>query len=100
MILPLAIVLAFSSQPASGDAWQIVRAAQIAVEMATDRRFEHEWRASAARSPADYRALLALATLERLRYRYESADSLYERILKLDSLPSQYAASAHFGMAA
>jgi len=101
MILRLVLALALPAHtPTTGDAWQIVRSAQRAVETATAKTFERDWRLVLAKDPADRRGLLAIATLERLRYHYEGADSLYERILNGDHAPSQYTAAARLGMAA
>jgi hypothetical protein len=94
MILPLILALASSTPAATADdAWQIVRSAQRAVETATAKTFERDWRLILAKDPADRRGLLAIATLERLRYHYEGADSLYERILNGERAPSQYTPS-------
>jgi CHAT domain-containing protein/tetratricopeptide (TPR) repeat protein len=85
--------------PDAGDAWRIVRLAQRAVEAATEAGFEREWTAAAARNPNDHRALLALAALAQQRYQYERADSLYDRIIRLQPAGSQYTAAAHVSMA-
>lgn len=105
-MLSLALVVAVSARAVSlapsadpADAWRIVRDAQRAVETATERRFEQQWTAAVARNPDDRRGLLALGALAQLRYQYERADSLYERILRLDPRGSQYTAAAHVSMA-
>ncbi len=83
----------------AGDAWRIVRSAQAAVETATESRYEREWTAAVSRNPNDRRALLALAALAQQRYQYERADSLYDRIIRLQPAGSQYTAAAHVSMA-
>ncbi len=85
--------------PEAGDAWRIVRAAQTAVETATESKFQKEWTAAALRDPNDPRALLALGALAQQRYQYERADSLYDRIIRLTPTASQYTAAAHVSMA-
>lgn len=92
-----ALLRSSSADPA--DAWHIIRDAQHSVEIATDRAFERKWTAVIARAPDDRRALLALGALAQLRYQYERADSLYDRIARLDAGGSQYAAGAHALMA-
>ena len=83
----------------AGDAWRIVRSAQAAVETGTEARYEREWTAAVSRNPNDRRALLALAALAQQRYQYERADSLYDRIIRLQPAGSQYTAAAHVSMA-
>jgi CHAT domain-containing protein/tetratricopeptide (TPR) repeat protein len=83
----------------AGDAWRLVRSAQAAVETATEARYEREWTAAVSRNPNDRRALLALAALAQQRYQYERADSLYDRIIRLQPAGSQYTAAAHVSMA-
>ena len=78
----------------------IMRDAQRAVETSHDAAFEARWRATLARAPRDPGALLAIATLERLRYHYARADSLYERLLLVDPPRTAFAAAAHLGMGA
>lgn len=85
--------------PDPGDAWRIIRDAQRAVETSTDRRFEQHWTAVVARSADDRRGWLALGALAQLRYQYERADSLYQRVIRLDPGGSQYTAAAHVSMA-
>jgi CHAT domain-containing protein/tetratricopeptide (TPR) repeat protein len=100
MILSLLTVIAVSGPaPSNGDAWRIVRAAQHAVETATEARFEREWNLVASRNPNDRRALLARAALSQQRYQYERADSLYERIIRTEPDASEYAAAARVSMA-
>lgn len=99
--LALVVTVASHAQlPVAGDgeAARIARDAQHAIETGTDVSYERPWRARIARNPRDARALLAVATLERLRYRYERADSLYARLLRLEPRPSQYSANANLGM--
>jgi CHAT domain-containing protein/tetratricopeptide (TPR) repeat protein len=83
----------------ASDAWRIVRSAQAAVEIGTQAGYEREWAAAASRNPNDRRALLALAALAQQRYQYERADSLYDRIIRLQPAGSQYTAAAHVSMA-
>jgi CHAT domain-containing protein/tetratricopeptide (TPR) repeat protein len=83
----------------AGDAWRIVRSAQAAVETGTEARYEREWTAAVSKNPSDRRALLAFAALAQQRYQYERADSLYDRIIRLQPAGSQYTAAAHVSMA-
>jgi len=83
----------------AGEAWQITRAAQRSIEMETDARFEREEQRILTARPTDRRALLALATLARLRYQYPRADSLYLRLSSVAATDSQYVAAASLGMA-
>src|SRR4029077_6956515 len=62
-------------------------------------RFEREWTTALSRNPNDRRALLAVASLAQQRYQYERADSLYDRIIRLQPAASQYTAAAHVSMA-
>ncbi|MGH7622719.1 MAG: hypothetical protein ACREMU_10305, partial [Gemmatimonadaceae bacterium] len=99
MILALIVALALPTQSAPpGEAWRVMHDAQHAIESGTDARFERDWRAVAARAPLDRRATLAAATLALLRYRYERADSLYDRLLRGETGPTQYTAAASLGM--
>ena len=59
----------------------LVREIQRAIDANGGRILEKNWRATLARSPREPRALLAVATFERTRYRYEGADSLYQVLL-------------------
>jgi CHAT domain-containing protein/tetratricopeptide (TPR) repeat protein len=81
-----------------GDAWNLLRGAQHAVETSTDARFEQEWQGVAARNPGSPRALLAIAALAQQRYEYARADSFYERVIRVEPVVSEYAAAAHLGM--
>jgi len=100
MLLPLTFAIELGRTPAApDDAWRIMRAAQRAVETATDRAFEREWTSAAARRANDSRALLALGELARLRYENEKADSLFSRILRNEPSPSAYRAGALAAMA-
>ena len=97
-VLPLLLAFALTAPaPAPGDAWRIIRAAQRAVETATEFRFEREWNAIAARD-ANRRVLLARAGLAHFRYQYERADSLYQQIIRQEPEVSEYAAAAYAGM--
>src|SRR5829696_571333 len=100
LLLPFAIAFQTSGP---GEVWRIVRDAQHAADSGTDGRFERSWRAVATRDPADRRAWLALGTLARLRYQYERADSLFERIIQRERLASpaasQFSAAAYLGKA-
>ena len=100
MMLPLVATLVLSSwmpPPATGEAWKMIRAAQRAVETATDGQFERQWSMAGLRA-ADRRVLLANAALAQQRYQYERADSLYERIIDTEPSNSEYVAAAHLGM--
>ena len=99
MMLPLIVAIALTAPaPAPGDAWRIIRAAQRAVETATEARFEREWNGVAARNAKDSRAMLSRAALAQFRYQYERADSLYEQIIRQEPPVSEYAAAAFAGM--
>jgi tetratricopeptide (TPR) repeat protein len=82
-----------------GEAWRISRLAQRSIETETDAVFEREWQHVLSNQPTDRRALLALATLARLRYQYPRADSLYLRLQTAAASDSQYVAAASMGMA-
>ena len=73
----------------------LVREIQRAIDAGGGRSLEKNWRATLARSPREARALLAVATFERTRYRYEGADSLYQVLL----LPGAAASPAFRAMA-
>jgi CHAT domain-containing protein/tetratricopeptide (TPR) repeat protein len=96
-MLPLSVVLAVSLQTsAPGDAWRIVRDAQHALDSGSAARFERQWRGAAS---DDVRALLAAATLARLRFQYERADSLNERIIRTERGVGEFAAAAFLSQA-
>jgi len=97
--LAIAVAVGAAAPADAGDAWRIIREAQRAVETGTERRFEQQWTAIVARRPNDRRGLLALGALAQLRYQYERADTLYERVIRLDPAGSQYTAAAHVSMA-
>ena len=100
-ILSVVAVLLIASAAqlrSSGDAWRVIRAAQRAVETATEPRFEQEWRRVTDRAPTDRRALLARGALAQQRYQYALADSLYERIIRAEPPLSEYAAAARLEM--
>ena len=97
MMFPLIVAFALTA-PAPGDAWRIIRAAQRAVETATEARFEREWNPAAARDANDRRVLLSRAAIAQFRYQYERADSLYEQIIRQEPPVSEYAAAAYAGM--
>jgi len=103
MLAPLTLVLMLAGGMTPfdprGEASRIVRAAQQSVEAGSDVRFEREWQRALSAQPTDRRALLALATLSRLRYQYARADSLYQRLEAVAPSEAQYAASASMGMA-
>jgi len=101
VLLPLIIALTLAPDAPSprAYAWRVARDAQRAVESGTDARFERRWRLAVAAHPNDRRALLALATLARLRYRYTLADSLYRRASDTQPIDSAYVAAADLGMA-
>ena len=95
----LALAGRMESQNPPGEAWQLTRTAQRSIETETDARFEREWQRILITRPSDRRALLALATLARLRYQYPRADSLYLRLAAVAASDSQYVAAASVGMA-
>jgi hypothetical protein len=95
----LALAGRMESQNPPGEAWQLTRTAQRSIETETDARFEREWQRILITRPSDRRALLALATLARLRYQYPRADSLYLRLAAVAASDSQYVAAASIGMA-
>ena len=101
--LTFALVLAGRMQASTptGEAWELTRTAQRSIETETDVRFERDWQRVLATRPTDRRALLALATLARLRYQYARADSLYLRLAAAAGAASdsQYVAAASIGMA-
>ncbi|MEP6729901.1 MAG: CHAT domain-containing protein [bacterium] len=51
--------------------------------MRTLEQWTTPWRAKLSRAPNDRPALFAVAAAERLRYRYQQADSLYARVIAL-----------------
>jgi CHAT domain-containing protein/tetratricopeptide (TPR) repeat protein len=71
------IALATLLQGTSGhEALRTARDVQRALDQDGAQSLERSWRATLARRPGDPRAILAVATVERARYRYEAADSL------------------------
>jgi tetratricopeptide (TPR) repeat protein len=97
---PTALPARSGAAPPIVDPSTIMRDAQRAVELDRGDAFETEWRAVLSRDPRSAEALLALATLERLRYHYARADSLYERVLAAEPPRSAFVAAAHYGMGA
>jgi CHAT domain-containing protein/tetratricopeptide (TPR) repeat protein len=100
--MAIAAVAALAQRPVTrdpADAWRIVRAAQHAVETGTEGKFEREWTLAATRQPDNRRAWLALGALAQLRYQYERADSMYERVIRIEPRGSAYTAAAHVSMA-
>jgi tetratricopeptide (TPR) repeat protein len=104
-MIPLIVALLFAPRapgaalPPTGEAWQIMREAQQAFESAMENGFERRWRDVAARTPDDRRALLAAATIARMRYQYPRADSLFDRLARIEPASAEYQAAAHLGMA-
>jgi CHAT domain-containing protein/tetratricopeptide (TPR) repeat protein len=105
VMLPLMVAFTLAADPSvpsrtvAADPATIMRDAQRAVEAGRDAPFERPWRTRLARQPRDVAALLAIGTLERLRYHYARADSLFERVLDIEPR-SSWAAAAHLGMGA
>ena len=96
-MLPFVLAFAVSLQtPAPGDAWRIIVDAQHASDSGSDARFERRWRGAAS---DDVRAMLAAATLARLRFQYERADSLNERIVRAEHGVGEFAAAAFLSQA-
>ena len=80
---------------------RIVREIQVAVDRDGGAALERTWRNTLRARPRDPRAMLAVATFERNRYRYEQADSLLRLLMVVggpDSL--RWRAAAQLGQAA
>ena len=75
---------------------RIVRTIQRSVDRDGARALESDWRRKLAREPNDSRALLAVGTFERQRYRYDRSDSL---LLLLGDKGPAWRAVAAIGMA-
>jgi CHAT domain-containing protein/tetratricopeptide (TPR) repeat protein len=78
---------------------EIVREAIRAIEGDSAGPMAAQWKTRLDRDSADRDALLALATLARLRYDYPTAERLYQRILAAGSAPDRLAAYARLGLA-
>jgi tetratricopeptide (TPR) repeat protein len=72
----------------------VVAAAMEAVEGDSSKRVAQRWAGRLAANPGDRAAALALATIDRLEYRYRRADSLYQA---LDDRSDAYALYAALG---
>lgn len=72
----------------------LVRELQHVIDRDGGAALEASWRARLARAPRDRRAILAVATFERERYRYERADSLYRRLLDTSAVAPSASAAA------
>ena len=100
MILHLALLGVLTQAAAPAEPVRIVREIQVAVDRDGGQSLERTWRARLARSPREPGALLAAATFERARYRYERADSLYRLLdASADRNGSAWSAMAQVGMA-
>src|SRR4051812_21512405 len=78
----------------------VVRQATRAVEMDSAAAAASGWRTALLRDPTTPRALLALATIERLTYDYAAADRHYATLTAPSpSIPAAFAAWATLGMA-
>jgi CHAT domain-containing protein/tetratricopeptide (TPR) repeat protein len=98
--LLFAVALVLPQAKTVSDAAAVVREAAQAIPRGTERRLETAWLASVRRDPADRRALLGLATIARLTYQYDRADSLYLLVLaRGPASPNSYSATARLGMA-
>ncbi|HEX6535271.1 MAG TPA: CHAT domain-containing protein [Gemmatimonadaceae bacterium] len=82
MLLSLLTAAALLAPQGSGvaRARAVVRTARRAVERDSASVLAAAWRAQLSRSPSDRAALLGLATLSRLTYRYADADSVYRAL--------------------
>ena len=100
-LLTLAISLSFPPQvaPLPQEPREIVRAAQRALQDDRVGELRAQWDASLARDSSDRAAAFGLATLARMTYEYERADSLYQRLLDTaeEGTPDGYAAWAWLG---
>jgi CHAT domain-containing protein/tetratricopeptide (TPR) repeat protein len=83
------------------EALRTVRDVQRALDQDAAASLERSWQATLKRRPNDPRAILAVATVERSRYRYESADSLLLALERRPDLPDAgWRAMAQLGRAA
>jgi len=60
---------------------RIVREIQVAIDLDGGMAVERAWHTTLRQRPRAPQALLAVATFERSRYRYEAADSVYRRLM-------------------
>lgn len=83
-MLTTILLLAQLQTPPGSEPVRIVRGIQVEIDRSGGRELERTWRTTLSRAPTDARAVLAVATFERNRYRYERADSL---LLVLGAMP-------------
>src|SRR5688572_16212200 len=99
----LAVLALFTVlQATSGhEALRTVRDVQRALDQDGAASLERSWQATLKRRPDEPRAILAVATFERSRYRYEAADSLLLALERRTDLPDAgWRAMAQLGRAA
>lgn len=100
MSLAFVLLVLWPQAPGLSGASATTRDAQQAIARGNEARLERGWRAALTRNAADRSALLGLATIARLRYQYEVADSLYAGVLQHRStVGDSYTAAARLGMA-
>ena len=100
MILPVLLAASLAQLSPLPEPLRLVRELQVAIDRDGGRERERAWRATLARRPQDPAAMLAVATFERARYRYERSDSLL-RVLATggERLRPEWRAMAQVGMA-
>ena len=95
MIPAIVLLAALQVAPSAQPARDIVAGALRAVEADSVRVAEARWRGAPSRDP---RALLALASLARLTYRYADADRLYGALLTGSAVPTEFRLYARLGL--
>ncbi len=95
MIPGIVLLAALQVAPSVQPARDIVAGALRAVEADSVRPAEARWR---ARPPGDPGAMLALATLARLTYRYAESDRLYTALLGKTAAPREFRLYARLGL--
>ena len=96
------LALATLLQGTSGhESLRTMRDVQRALDQSAAPSLERSWRATLQRRPDDPRAIVAVATIERARYRYEAAESLLLALeRRADLTDPGWRATAQLGRAA
>jgi len=106
MLIAAALFVATMAQPPQSGALATVRVATHAVETDSVAPLEAKWQRKLNASNQDREALLGLATLARLTYRFERADTLAQQLLgstdavaPLSGTPDDYTIMARIAVA-